>query len=257
MVPFIDVHSHLDFPDIFPRINQVVDNAKNAEVNIVLANGVDIPTNRTVINLGEKYDLIKPCLGFYPPDSLHREMNTEFKFNWEEFDEELIFIKKNRAKIAAIGEVGMDYKNVIDRNLQKKIFTELIRLSNSINKPLIVHSRQAEKDVIDILENENAKKVIMHCFNGKKSLIKRSADLNHSFSIPTNVVRSENIQNIVKMVPLSQLFCETDSPFLSPYKNKLNEPAFVIESYKKIAEIKKLTIEEVKNIIFMNYQKMF
>ena len=97
----------------------------------------------------------------------------------------------------------------------------------------------------------------MHCFCGKKNLIERAAKLKYYFSVPTNVVRAENIQNIVKMVPLSRLFAETDSPFLSPFKEKTNEPAFIIESYKKIAEIKQMTLEEVKNNLFMNYQKLF
>jgi TatD DNase family protein len=133
----------------------------------------------------------------------------------------------------------------------------MLRLAKELDKPVIIHSRKAEQDVIDILEKEQMKKVIMHCFCGKKSLVERASKLDYYFSIPTNVVRAENIQNIVKIIPLSRLFAETDAPFLSPYKDKQNEPSFITESYRKIAEIKGLTLEETKKNIFMNWQRLF
>lgn len=97
----------------------------------------------------------------------------------------------------------------------------------------------------------------MHCFTGKKKLVKRIQNNGWFLTIPTCVVRSFQFQDIAKEVPLSQLFCETDAPYLSPYKDKKNEPAFVIESYKKIAEIKGMDLNEVVNNIWMNWQKVF
>ena len=108
-----------------------------------------------------------------------------------------------------------------------------------------------------MLESSNLKKIVMHCFCGKKSLVKRIADNNWFLTAPTIVVRSQQFQELVKNVPISQLFCETDSPYLSPYKEKTNEPAFVIESYNKIAELKQMDINEVINNIYMNWQKVF
>lgn len=255
MIPYIDIHAHLDFPQIYPKLDEIIENAKKADVKIILTNGVDKDTNRLSLEIAKKYDIVKPCLGFYPPDAWTRESGTGF--NQEEFKKELEFIKKNKDKIVAIGEIGMDYKNGKDKQLQEKVFTKLIQLAKEIDKPIIVHSRKAEEDVIEVLEKEQAKKVVMHCFCGKRKLIEKASNLKYYFSIPTNVVRSENIQNIIKIVPLSQLFAETDSPFLSPFKEKQNQPSFIIESYKKIAEIKQLTIEEVKNNLFMNWQKLF
>ncbi len=141
--------------------------------------------------------------------------------------------------------------------LQKEIFIKIIKLSKKINKPLIIHSRKAESDIIDILENSDAKKVILHCFSGKLKLIKKAAELGYYFSVPTNVVRSSQFQKLVEMVDINQLLTETDSPYLSPYKNRRNEPAFIIETIKKIAEIKNISINETANNIFMNYQKVF
>jgi len=256
MVSFIDIHSHLDFPQIYPKIDEIIKNAEQADVKIILTNGVDKNTNRVSLEIAKKYPIVKSCLGFYPPDAWHHELNeSNFEFDWKGFEQELEFIRKNKKKIAAIGEIGMDYKNGKDKALQERVFSSLINLAKELDKPIIVHSRQAESDVINILELEKADKVILHCFCGKKDLIEKAIKLGFYFSIPTNVVRAENIQHIVEKAPLSQLFAETDAPFLSPFKEKINEPAFVVESYKKIAEIKKMTIEEVKNNIFMNYQR--
>ena len=246
MVPYIDIHAHLDFPDIFPKIDEVMENAKKVDVKIILTNSVDKKTNRISLELAEKFPEVKACLGFYPPE---KEIKS--------FEEEIEFIKENKDKIIAIGEIGMDFKIADNKEYQENVFRKQLQLAKEIGKPVIIHSRKAESDVIDVLENEEMKKVVMHCFGGKKNLIKKAADLGYYFSIPTNVVRSRQIQEIIKIVPINQLFAETDSPFLSPFKEKINEPAFVVESYKKIAEIKGLTLEETKNNIFMNWQKLF
>ena len=97
----------------------------------------------------------------------------------------------------------------------------------------------------------------MHCFCGKKSLVKKIIGNGWFLTAPTSIVRSTQFQENVKLCPITQLFCETDSPYLSPYKEKTNEPAFVIESYKKIAEIKNMDVIEVINSIYMNWQKIF
>ena len=97
----------------------------------------------------------------------------------------------------------------------------------------------------------------MHCFSGKKSLVRKIVDNGWFLTIPTNIVKSMQFQENAKLVPITQLFCETDAPFLSPYAGKRNEPAFVAESYKKIAEIKGMEFSEVVNNIWMNWQKVF
>ena len=166
------------------------------------------------------------------------------------------FIKKNKNNIVAISEVGLDFVNGEDKE-QIEDFQKMIQLAEELKKPIVVHSRKAELKCIETLESSKNKKIIMHCFSGKKSLVKRIADNGWFLTAPTIVVRSQQFQDIVKNVPISQLFCETDSPYLSPYKNQWNEPAFVIESYNKIAEIKGMDINEVVNNIYMNWQKVF
>ncbi len=251
---FIDVHCHLDFEGLIERLDEVIENAKKAGLKAILTSGVNPETNRKILEIASKYDIVKCSFGLYPMDALMREINEENKFD---VDEELQFLVDNKDKFVSIGEVGLDYKNGKDKVMQKGVFEKVLDAAKKIDKTVIIHSRKAELDALDILESFDMKKVIMHCFSARKHLIKRAYDLGYYFSIPTNVVRLQQFQDMVKEIDINHLFCETDAPFLSPFKDKRNEPAFVVESYKKIAEIKGLTLEEVKNNIWMNFQKMF
>ncbi len=263
----VDVHAHLDHPYLRHRLASIVKNAKEAGLHCIITNGLEMVSNRAALDISEKYDIIKPALGIYPPDALRNELKQAFEEGYIQkkdsvypefnFDEEMDFIRKKVHKIIAIGEIGLDYNNNPDIQLQKNIFSSLIETAIKKSKPIIVHSRKAESDVMEILEGYNYKKTVMHCFSGKKALIKKGVDLGFSFSVPANVVKSTHFQNLVDIVPLSHLLTETDSPFLSPFKDKQNEPAFVTESIKKISEIKKLEFEEASRIVFMNFKNMF
>ena len=178
----------------------------------------------------------------------------------EEFsvDEELKWIEKNKEKCVAIGECGLDYKVIEGHNEeQKEVFARVIELAQRIDKQLIIHSRKAESDAIDMMESAGCKKVLMHCFNGKKSLIKRCVKLGWSFSVPPVITRLEHFKMLVEMVPLEQLLTETDAPYLSPVAGERNESANVAVTIKIIAEIKGLNEEKVAEQIFENAKKLF
>ncbi|MFH0868100.1 MAG: TatD family hydrolase [Candidatus Woesearchaeota archaeon] len=243
----IDLHCHLDHDYFNDELDKVIDNAKKAGLKVILTSGTNPKSNREVLELAKKYDIVKASLGLYPI----QENNINI-------DEEIKFIEKNKNKTMAIGEVGMDHFLTRDPlGEQKIIFEKIISLAEKINKPIIVHSRKAESDCIDMLESSKLKKVIMHCFSGKKSLVKKVNDNGWFLTIPTNIVRSPQFQENAKVTPITQIFCETDAPYLSPFKDKRNEPAFVLESYKKIAEIKGMELKEVVNNIWMNWQRTF
>ncbi len=250
---YIDLHAHLDYEGIIERIDEVIKNAEKANLKIILANGTHPEANRKVLELAKKYKIVKAALGSYPTFALENETGNKYRYN---LDKELEFIKKSKDKIFALGEIGLDYKMTEDRKHQQANFKKIIELSKKIKKPMIIHSRKAELDVLDMLENTKAK-FVLHCFSGRKHLVQRAIDNGYSFSIPTNVVNLIQFQVLIEKTPLSQLFCETDAPFLSPFKDKRNEPAFVVESYKKVAEIKKMDIEEVSRVIYNNWQRMF
>jgi len=257
---YIDAHCHIDgYGD--EKIEEIVKDAEEKGVKVIINNGVNKEVNRKVLELSEKYDVIKAALGIYPMEALSMKDS--------EIDAEINFIRKNKNKIICVGEVGMDFKEDIEiagkekkdikgiRERQKKTFEKFIKLSIELDKPIQIHSRKAEFECIDVLEKMNAKKVIMHCFNGNFNLVKRIADNKWYITIPTNVTFSEHFQKIIRETDIDRLLCETDSPFLHPRKEMNNVPGNIIESYKKIAKIKGLELDEVKKKIMQNYANLF
>ena len=178
-------------------------------------------------------------------------------------DSEFKFIEEDKDKIAAIGEIGMDFhwadkEKTIAK--QTENFRKIIQFAKKMKKPIVIHSRKAELECIDILEKELPNKEIpvdMHCFGGSKKLIKRAADLDFYFSIPPIIVKLEHFQMMTEIVDIKQILTETDAPWLSPFADKKNEPAYVIETVKKIAEIKGLSVEKTAEQIWKNYIRVF
>lgn len=255
---FIDVHCHVDFYED----KEIAEIVKRCEKNrvIFINQGTRPEKLDHVLKLGEKYpETAKIALGVYPLDAL--------VLSDKEFDEKIAFIRKNKDKIVAVGEVGMDFHEEkyddaekAEKSMKKQAenLKKFIKLANELNKPIIVHSRKAEKEVIELLEKEKAKKVIMHCFSGNFKLVQRIVDNGWSLTIPTSVTRSEHFQKIIALAPMEQLLGETDSPYLHPDKTKNNnEPANVIVSYEKIAEIKKISLQDVEKQLEKNYKKLF
>ncbi|MGV8141847.1 MAG: TatD family hydrolase [Candidatus Woesearchaeota archaeon] len=260
----IDVHAHLDLAgyEQYGGIDKVLEECAINGMKAIIANGVDIDSNRKTVEIARRHPIVKLAFGIYPTHCL--EMITAGKE--KEFDEELRFIEENikNKKCAAIGEVGLEYKEIKDitekkKEIQKSCLVKFIQLAKKYNIPIIIHSRGAELEVIELLEKEDMKgrKVIMHCFSGRKHLVQRIRDNKWIFSIPCNVDRSLHFQQIVKDTSMEQLVTETDAPYLGPILGKTNRPDNVIYTIKKIAEIKGLTPEEVGNMIYANYQRVF
>jgi len=258
----IDIHSHLQHCYFAEDLDKVIENARNNKVKVILTAGTDSESNRKVLQLSEKYDIVKPCLGIHPVQNNNGKNNTKTTDNnknnilSKNIDDEIKFIESQ--EIAAVGEVGLDFfwnkENIPE---QKKLFEKMIMLAERLDKPIIVHSRKSEQACIDMLSSSKLKKIVMHCFSGKKSLVKEVADNGWFLTVPTCVVRSKQFQENAKITPITQLFCETDAPYLTPFKDKRNEPAFVAEAYKKLTEIKDMELKEVVNNIWMNWQRIF
>jgi len=256
----VDVHAHLDHPLIFPKLDKVIERCKK-EKCYVITSGVNKSTNRKALEISEKYDNVYCSLGLYPIDALSKEMESgDFPRSVEKLDvdEELKFILKNKSKIVSVGECGLDFHwDSKHKDEQIKNFLKVISLAEKIKKPLIVHSRKAELKAIEILETSKIKNVIMHCFFGKMKYVKKVSDLGFYFSIPPVVTRIPQFKLLVNEVPITQLLTETDSPYLSAVKGKINEPVNVKISVGEIAKLKKLERVEVENNIFSNFQKIF
>lgn len=244
---FIDIHCHLELLD---DIESVVKRAKENKVGVIVYNSVNSETMKNSLKLSEKYKEIKACLGIYPVDML--------SMSDDEIKDAIDFIRKNKDKIIGIGEVGIDLKEASEIKKQKDNLTIFIRLAKELNIPIFIHSRAAEAIAVELLEEENARKVIMHCFNGNIKLVKRIIKNKWFLSIPTIITYSEHFKKVAEIAPIEQIFCETDSPFLHPIKGtRNNEPSNIVECYKKIAEIKKLNVKEVEENIEDNFKRLF
>jgi len=262
----VDVHCHLTHELFKKDLDQVVSRAKKAGVKAIICSGVNHPTNEEALELSQKYDIVKCSFGLYPIDLLGKgpdEIGITRQLGKIDLDEELVFIKKHKQEIICVGECGLDFywsKKPAEHQKQKENFRKIINFAKKIKKPLLVHSRDAEEECLDILEEEIEDEipVIMHCFSGRKSLMTRAIDLGYNFSIPPHIVKSSAFQTLVKKSPLKQLLTETDAPWLSPFPDRRrNEPANILEAIKKIAEIKKLTEKEVADQIWQNYENVF
>ncbi len=258
---YIDVHAHLDHQKYFGDLDKVVTNCRKNNV-IVISAGVNKDSNRKVLEISQKYnDTIKAALGMFPFDALGNSRDTSYsgtiptKFD---VDEELEFIKKNKDKIIAISEVGLD-KSIPDHHIekQKEIFFKIISLSEQIRKPLIVHSREAELECVEALESCNHKNIVMHMFSGNFKLVKRITDNEWNFSIPVKIDRLQHFQSIAQQVSINKLLTETDSPWAPPKNIERNEPMYIIDIIKKISEIKNLNEIDVQKNIFKNFKKLF
>ncbi len=262
----VDVHCHINHDLLKGTLPAVIQRAREAGVVRIILSGVNPEGNRDVLHWVAQYpDILRASLGIYPIDALGLTPDAvglpyhKGKINLEE---EFRFFTANKDKIVAIGEVGMDFYWA-DRTTEKEQaenFRKIIRFAKKIKKPLVIHSRKAEKECLDILEEEIKHKEIpvsQHCFSGKKSLITRGAELGHYFSVPANILKSSQFETLVQLVPLQQLLTETDAPWLSPYAGKTNEPAFITESIRKIAQIKNITEKEAAAAVWNNYKALF
>ncbi|MDD5151257.1 MAG: TatD family hydrolase [Flavobacterium sp.] len=260
----IDVHCHLDHERFSQDLDKVIDRARKSGVKFIITSGVNSSTNRKILEIKKNFsDIVKVSFGIYPLDALKKEIEigeaNGFSRDIESFDleKEISWIEKNKNECVAIGEAGLDFKYSSEKNEQIKIFQKIIDLAKKINKPLIVHSRKAELEALELLEKSNYKKIILHCFSGKKSLIKKGIDLGFYFSVPPVITRLEHFQMLVELVPLSQLLTETDAPYLSPIQGERNESSNIKITLKEIAKIKNLPEEKVEEEIFNNSKRLF
>lgn len=261
---FIDIHAHLDMNHFQEDLEDVISNARKSSV-LIVSSGINSSANRKVLELSKMYENVFASFGIYPIDGIIKQFpNLKDDGPREilplDIDLELDWIFEHKNDCLFIGEVGLDFKvikvNEEIKNAQKENFEKIIQLANKIDKPLLIHSRGAELECIELLEKYSCKKVIMHCFNGKKSLIKRIIDNGWFLTVPAVITRLEHFKMLVNIVPLNQLLTETDSPYLSPVAMTRNEPKNVLISIEEIAKIKNLSFGEVKENIFNNAKKL-
>lgn len=215
----------------------------------MINSGVDYSTNARSLELADKYEFISATLGLSP--------NTLPEIKEPELKKLLEQIENNADHAIGIGEAGLDYyhcKDAPTRNQQAKVFRQVIDLAASLNKPLVIHSRDAEQQALDMVKHLD--KVIFHCYSGTLSTMKEAIDRGFYISIATNVCRSGQHQILARNVSLDRLLIETDSPFLSPRRGR-NEPSFVLDSVRLIARIRGIEPQELARITAENTKRIY
>ncbi len=247
----VDVHAHLDLVKK-EELTGVIHRATAAGVKAIISNSVDPKSIRRALGLHEQFGFVKAALGLYPTEAA--------RLSAAAVEGELNFIRSCKDRIVALGEIGLDYQEAKEeraREQQQQLFERQLELANQLGKPVIVHSRQAEKGVVDTLIRCGCKKVILHAFHGNMKLVNAAVGAGFYITIPTNLRRSSHFQAIVKELPLSQLLTETDTPYLAAEKEGKSEPSHIAATITRMAGIKGMAAEEVANILYNNYQRLF
>jgi len=252
----IDCHTHLADASFDEDREAVMERAADVGVQAMVVVGQDAEENQGVLALTQAKPQLLAFLGFHP------DRYADHKPLVEENQIEAILsqVKDNKEVICGIGEVGLDYwvcQEPARREAQREGFAQFVTLAKELSLPLNVHSRSAGHYTIDFLLEANAKRVLMHAFDGKASHALRGAEAGFLFSIPPSIVRSEQKQKLVARLPLESLALETDSPVLGPRKDERNEPANVEISAQTIAEIKGVPLEEVVEVTSANASRLF
>ncbi len=254
----VDSHCHLDDPAFDKDRDEVLDRAREAGVDLLLAIGTGDgpPDLEPAIRLADRYDGVYATVGVHPHDAGKADAGT--------FDhlERLAC----HPKVVAIGEIGLDfhYENS-PRDTQRDVFARQMELAQQLRKPIIIHTRDAWEETIALLEThwyDTGLEGIMHCFSGNETQARRALDMGLliAFGGILTFSRADELRDTASRVPLDRLLVETDAPYLTPApfrKIRRNEPCYVVETARKLAELKHLTFEEVAEATTVNFRRLF
>lgn len=251
---FIDSHAHLDFQSFNEDFAEVIDRAQAVRVKKIICVATSVEGSRTSIEVAGKYPFIYATAGIHP-----HEASEVSKNSYEEIEHLL-----SNKKVVAIGEVGLDYHyEHSPKEIQQAVFRRFIHMAREAGLPLAVHTREAEKDTLEILRQERASETggVIHCFSGTMKMAEQCLKMGFYISIPGIVTfnKASNLHEVVKQVPIERMLIETDSPYLAPipHRGKRNEPAYVRHVAEKIAEIKGLSLDDVARITSRNSEQLF
>lgn len=240
----VDVHAHLTDPRLIARLGTVLASAAAAGVWRVVTCGVGPEDSERALEIVD--GRVRASLGVAPHDL-------------RGYEQVIRLIERNAGEVDAVGEVGLDLYRGSKETLgeQTRVFREFIRLAKELDKPVVVHSRNAGKLAIEVLLHEGAERVVMHAYDGDVSAARRAAERGFKFSIPPRIAESEQKRSLVRRLPLEALLLETDSPWLGPSRGSLNEPKNAWISVEWIARVKSVPPQRVVEATYRNALETF
>ena len=253
---FFDSHSHLNDEKFDEDRDEIIKEIYDSGTTNFVTAGYSVESSKKAVDIANNYEFIYATAGISPNDIPQTE---------EELWKQLLEVKdlaKSNKKVLAIGEIGLDYYwNTENKEMQKKAFIEQIKLANELDLPIVIHTRDAVMDTIQILkENEVKNKGVFHCCPQNRELIKEGLKLGFyiSFAGPITFKNSKNADEMINLVPNDRILIETDSPYLSPepVRGRRNVPSNVRFVAQKIASSKELSLEEIEKITVENTKKI-
>jgi len=245
----VDTHTHLDNEKFLEDVDEVINRAIENGVKKFIIPAADPKDLKRAINLSEKYDTIYFAVGVHPVDI-------------DKYEDKLLTDFITHPKCVAVGEIGLDYYWVKDkekRNKQKEIFQRQINIAKEFNKPIIIHVRDAVMDCYEIIKNNPDIKGVFHCFNGAHQLLDFSDRFYYGIGGVITFKNARKLVEIFPKIPKNRVLIETDAPYLTPhpFRGKRNEPMYTIYVRDKIAKLWGIDKKEVEDITTKNAERMF
>ncbi len=239
---FIDSHCHLDMPPLCDNLEQVLLQAEQTGVNHMVTIGIDRHSSEQAVALARRYPQISAAVGIHPHDAAKASPA----------DLEAIGVLAASEEVVAYGEIGLDYaKKYAPVERQQQLLNRQLEMARDLELPIIIHDRDAHDDILHALQRLAPFPCsgIMHCFSGDVQLARKVLDLNLLISIPGIVTfkKAAQLREVVQAVPLDRLLLETDAPFLAPvpHRGKPNQPAYLVHTARKVAELKQVSLKHV------------
>ena len=253
----VDTHCHLEMDAFDPDREEVIKRAHNAGIGAIITIGSDLAGNRGGLELSQKYDFIYASVGFHPHDAKD--------FTKDIFDQIKTWAKESKIqnhKIVAIGEIGLDYHyDHSPREIQRDVFVKQLQLAKELDLPVIIHSREAKRDTLEIVSESGVNKGVFHCFSGDMDMAERAMAMGFCISIagPVTFKNAKKLQEITAAIPDDFLLIETDAPYLTPepFRGRRNEPAYLIHTAQAIAELRGVSLEDISRITTLNAMRLF
>ena len=248
-----DSHAHLEMNNFDRDRDEVIRRAENAGVDLIITVGTTLDDCRKAVSIANKYKNVYAAIGIHPHEV-------------KDIDETTYETLKKLAKmdkVVAFGEIGLDFfRNLSPRDVQIRRFGEQLELASEIGLPIIIHDRDAHQETLEMLGGWKGKhRGVVHCFSGNYKMAEKCLEMGFFISIPGAITfgKSEKLQDVIRHIPVTDILVETDAPYLTPHphRGKRNEPAYVIHTARKVAEIKGLSLEELANVTYQNTRNVF
>jgi len=254
----IDSHCHLSQEDYEISVHQVIETAQNSGVNCVMGVACEAKDWNELIELLKKEKNVYGAIGLHPEYA---------NYSYDEDLKKLVGLFKKNPKLLAVGEMGLDYHEAPNTvEAQKDLFVKQVKIAHNLNKPIMVHTRDAEDDTIRILKHAYDKNLlfhqgVIHCFTGTERLAKETLAMGFYISASGVITfkSAQALRDVFKNIPLNRLLVETDAPWLAPtpFRGKKNQPAYVQKTLEKLAEIKGMSIQEMEKITDNNFKRLY